>query len=387
MRIALLTDTYAPQVNGVTTVVQRIVAVLERSGHDAAVVAPRYPRTPVTPPTRQIRLRSLPFPPYPAIRLSVAAGRRTARFLDEFGPEAVHVATEGPIGLAGRTYALKRGLPLLTSFHTDFPKYTRHYGFAALEPVVWRWLLWFHGPSVATHTPGEAVRDALWHNGIRQAVVWGRGVDTAHFRPARRDPTWRRRNGVPDDTVIVLHVGRLAAEKNLPVLIDAWERAHAAVGRRATFVIAGEGPMEPALAARLPWARRLGFLGRHALADLYASADLCVLPSHTETCGLVALEAMASGIPVVAADAGGFRESVQDGVTGRLVGAADPAGFAAAIVDLVDAPAHRREMGAAGRRFAESRDILHEDTILLEHYRQARHHPRAAARTESCPAA
>jgi glycosyltransferase involved in cell wall biosynthesis len=366
VRIALITDTYVPQVNGVTTVVHRIARVLAAAGVPCVVVAPAYPGSAAGP--GELRLPSLAFPPYPAIRLSLPAAGRVARFLEAFGPDLVHVATEGPLGLLGRTWALRRQVPLMTSFHTDFPAYCRHYGAPALEPAVWGWLLWFHRAALLTHTPGELMHRQLVARGHTRVIVWGRGVDVRHFRPDRDRGPWRRRLGAASDDAVVLHVGRLAPEKNLETLCRAWSLAHAALGRRAVFVIAGEGPIAPLLEARLPWVRRVGFLDRETLAGLYAAADLCVLPSATETCGLVAIEAMASGVPVIAADAGGLRESVQAGVTGLLASPSDPRAFAAHIVALAMERERRQALSAAARQFALTRDAAAEDRVLLDQY-------------------
>ena len=214
VRIALITDTYAPQVNGVTTVVRRIAETVRAAGHAVAVVAPRYPdQSDVDCGSEELRVRSLPFPPYPSIRLSLPAHRRGSGFLDGFAPDLIHVATEGPLGAMGRRYALRHGLPLVTSFHTDFPKYARHYGTPWLEPLVWRWLVRFHSPARLIHTPGEAVWKELRQRGLERAVLWGRGVDVEHFRPYRRDIGWRRWLAGGDDTVVVLHVGRLARKR------------------------------------------------------------------------------------------------------------------------------------------------------------------------------
>ena len=368
MRIGLVSDTYTPQVNGVTTVVRRIVGLLRAEGHEAAVVAPRYPAPAAPADGRELRVPSLAMPLYPDIRLSLPAYRRVAEFFDRFAPHVVHVHTEGTLGAAGREYALRRGLPLVTSYHTNFPQYARHYGLGLLAPAVWRWLERFHRPARLTLTPGEAARDELARRGIAHAMVWGRGVDTQFFQPARRHPSWRRWLAGGDDTVIVLHVGRLAREKNLDVLIQAWHEARQALGQRATFVVAGEGPLAGRVASRVPFVRQLGFLPREDLATLYASADLCVFPSHTETCGLVALEAMSSGVPVVAADAGGFPENVRSGITGLLVRPDDPSGFAAATTELVADESRRFGFAAAAREHALTRDATREDGELLAHY-------------------
>ena len=365
MRIALVTDTDTPQVNGVTTIARRIVGVLAQAGHRTAVVAPAYPGT---APGAELRVRSLPFPPYRDIRLSLPRFSRVARFLDDFRPDLVHVLTEGPLGLAGRRYALRRGVPLVTSFHTNFPQYIRFYGVRSLEPLVWRWLVWFHRPAAFVHTPGEGVRAELARRGVARVRVWGNGVDTAQFDHRRRDPAFRDRLGVPYGAALVLHVGRLAAEKNLDVLVEAWTIAHGQLGDAAAFVFAGDGPVARRCAAAMPWAIHLGFLHVEVLAALYASADLCVLPSRTETCGLVALEAMASGLPVVAADAGGFRESVTHGLTGFLVAPDDARGFAAAIARLVLDAGLRRRMSEDARLAAVARSADEENERLLDEY-------------------
>ena len=368
MRIGLVSDTYLPQVNGVTTVVRRIVKLLRAQGHDVAIVAPRYPDFVPPAAERELRIPSLPCPLYPEIRLSLPAFRRISEFLDEFEPELLHVHTEGTLGVAGRRYALARGLPLVTSFHTNFPQYSHDYGVGFLAPAVWRWLERFHAPAALTLTPGDGVRDELVRRGITQAVVWGRGVDTQLFHPGRRDSGWRRWLAGGDDTAMVLHVGRLAREKNLDVLIEAWDLARSSMGQRATFVAAGEGPLARTIVSELPFVRMLGFLPRQHLATLYASADLCVFPSRTETCGLVALEAMSSGAGVIAADAGGFRESIRHGVTGLLVPPGDVDGYVDAIRKLVFDPARRFLLGAAARERALSRDVVPENADLLARY-------------------
>jgi glycosyltransferase involved in cell wall biosynthesis len=367
VRIALVTDTYAPQVNGVTTVTRRIVRTLEERAARPAMVAPRYPGD-RPPEPGELRIPSVPFPPYPAIRLSFPLAARIHAFLDTFGPHLVHVVTEGPLGLAGRRYAIRRRLPLVTSYHTDFPGYCRHYGAGALEGAVWRWLLWFHTPARLTHTPGESVRAELVRRGLAHAVVWGRGVDCEWFHDNRDRRRWRRRLEIADDVALVLHVGRLAPEKNIGTLIRSWTAAHEALGGRVRFVVAGEGPLAGLLEARLPWARRLGFLERDDLADLYAAADVCVLPSATETCGLVALEAMASGVAVIAGDAGGFRETVVHGVNGLLAPPENAAAFSAHIVRLAMEREVRRGLAAAARAFAVSRDVRVECDEVVRQY-------------------
>jgi len=385
VRIGLVSDTYTPQVNGVTTVVRRIVSLLRAQGHEALVVAPRYPGTATSSDPRELRIPSLAFPLYPDIRMSLPPFRQVAELFDAAPPDVVHVHTEGALGLAGRRWALRQGVPLVTTYHTNFPEYSRHYGVGFLEPVVWRWLRWFHRPAAVTFTPGQAVRDDLVRRGLSHAALWGRGVDPQFFHPARRDTSWRRWLAGGDNTLIVLHVGRLAHEKNLGVLIEAWRQAYRVLGQRATFVVAGEGPEARRIESRLPFVRLLGFLPREDLATLYASADVSVFPSHTETCGLVALEAMASGSTVIAADAGGFRESIQSGTTGLLVPAHEPHRYSDAIVALADDAATRFTLAAAARDYALSRDVARENAELLDRY-AALTHAAQRPRSTTCAA-
>jgi glycosyltransferase involved in cell wall biosynthesis len=368
VRIALVTDTYTPQVNGVTTIVRRVVEVLGRARHDVVVVAPEYPVSQRGTADVELRVPSAAFPLYPALRLSLPQPRRVALFLDAFRPDLVHVMTEGPLGLVGRQYALRRGLPLVTSYHTDFPQHSRYYGLGALESSIWRWLIWFHRPATLTHTPGAFVKAELERRGLTRVRVWGRTADTELFDHRKRDLALRRSLGVSDSASLVLHVGRLAKEKNLEVLAEAWTRVRAELGARAAFLFAGDGPLAPRLARAMPWAIQLGFLDVAELAVLYASADLCVLPSCTETCGLVALEAMASGLPVIAADAGGFRESVTTSLNGVLVRPDDVRAFASAIAQLVLDPDLRHRMGAEARLATVMADHGEEDERLLADY-------------------
>jgi glycosyltransferase involved in cell wall biosynthesis len=386
VRIAIVTDTFTPQINGVTTVVRRIADAVREAGHTVALAAPRYPERHARGST-ELRLPSLPFPPYPALRLTLPAYPRLARFLDRARPELVHVPVEGPLGLLGRRYALRRRLPLVTAYHTNFPQYMIDYGVPRLARTTWRWLLWFHRPSCLTYTPGTEALESLQSRGLAQARQWGCGVDTRVFHPRRRSVEWRRSLQVADDTAVVLHVGRLAPEKNLETLIEAWRALRDRLGPRIAFVIAGDGPQASRLSSELPWVHRMGFLDRDTLARVYASADICMLPSKTETCGLVALEAMASGLAVVAADAGGFRDSIRSQATGLLASPDDPRSYTEAVENLVEHPGRRSAMATAARQAAEARDVATENRALLEDLMNLAGDQRESTRAGACTAA
>lgn len=359
MRICLATDTFLPEINGVTTVLAQMRNGLRARGHDVQVLAPAYGS--LLPDERGIRrLGAIPAPGYPQVRLSFPWGRGLGRTLDAFGPDVIHAVTEGPLGLFGRSYALRRRISLVSSFHTDFPRYAAHYlGQFAVRPTQ-AYLRWFHNAARMTQTPSELSRDELLHLGVPRAAVWGRGVDTAWFRPERRSDARRALMGVEGERVLVLHVGRLAVEKSVETLVSAFSEARDRLGDNAVFCIAGDGPRAAWVRSSLPFARHLGFLDRQVLADLYADADVFVFPSATETCGLVALEALASGVPVVAANAGGVKENLRMGITGTLVKPGDSAAFAEAIEQMVVDGDQRRAMREAARAFAIGRDWTRE---------------------------
>lgn len=369
MRISLVTDTYLPEVNGVTTVLSVMRDGLRRRGHQVQVVAPEYGR-PGPDDVGVERRPSMTFPPYPAMRLSPPWGRDVAETLLRFGPDVIHVATEGPIGWLGRRHAVASGTPLVTSFHTDFPRYARRYlGPWAVDPTE-GYLRAFHRPAFVTQTPSGVSRNELLALGIPHAVEWGRGVDSAFFTPERRSEERRTAFGAAD-RILVLHVGRLAREKDTGTLVAAFRRAEAVLGPAAAFCVAGDGPEAGAVRAALPGATHVGFVDRPTLAGLYADADVFVFPSPTETCGLVALEAMAAGVPVVGAAAGGIIESVRDGVNGLAVAPGDATGFADAIIALARDGARRAALARNARCLAVSCDWERELDSLEPMYRAA----------------
>lgn len=383
MRILFCTDTFLPEINGVTTVLATMRDGLRRRGHEVLVAAPSYGR--LTEDESGVhRLSAVPCPGYSQVRLSWPWGRGLGRRFDAFAPDLVHVVTEGPLGLFGREFARHRGLPLASSFHTDFPRYARRYlGEFAVRPTR-AWLRWFHRAARLTQTPSETTRGELLALGLPNAVVWGRGVDVTWFRPERRSDARRAILGATG-RVMVLHVGRLAVEKDIATLIGAFQAAHDRLGERARFCVAGDGPCAAEVRQALPFATHLGFLARGTLADLYADADLFVFPSPTETCGLVALEALASGLPVIGARAGGIPESVRHDLTGALVEAGSRDGFCDAIVRLADDGEQRGAMSQAARAFAVGRDWARELDELEGLYQRLRYTATAAAAPSAWP--
>lgn len=377
MRLALFTDTFAPQMNGVARTLGRLTAHLERRGIEHLVFAPASPEEAAAPPPAPeappLSLRpspSVPFLLYPECRLALPNLLSIRQQLDRFRPDLLHLATPFNIGLCGLRYARRRGLPHAASYHTHFDRYLAYYGMAKAVPLYWRYIRWFHRSCGATFAPSRETLLALYRQGVGGLRLWTRGVDSELFHPAkRRAALVRERFGIAPDERILLYVGRIAPEKDVATLAELLRRLPASREGRARWLIVGDGPALPELRAAAPDnAIFAGYREGEVLAELYASADLFVFPSSTETFGNVALEAMASGLPVIGADAGGIRESVRHEATGLLCPPGDAAAFASAIERLTAAPELARRMGEQGRSHAVTRSWVSIFDELLEQY-------------------
>ena len=287
MRIVLVTDAWHPQVNGAVHTWTHLQPILTAWGHELIVISPLGSRT-------------IPTPSEPDLRLCLAPMRHLRRMLQDCVPDALHIATEGPLGLAARRLAGQRGWQFTTSFHTMFPDYLQaRMGIPAA--LTWRFMRWFHRPSQRVLVPTAGICDILASHGMTNLQVWGRGVDTLQFAPGDR-------NALPYPGPVFLSVGRLAREKNLDAFLS--------LDLPGTKVVVGGGPEEARLRHQYPQAVFLGARSHTELAHYYAAADVFVFPSKTDTFGLVLLEAMACGTPVAAFRAVAPMAVVQDGVTG-----------------------------------------------------------------------
>lgn len=274
MRIAIVTDAWEPQVNGVVRTLQSVRAVLERQGHQVLVISPDL-------------FYSLPCPTYPEIRLAVVRSSTVGSLLDDFSPQAVHLATEGPVCVAARRWCLRHDFPFTTAYHTQFPDYVEARSGVPAE-WVWRYIRWFHEPAQAILASTESIRAALKRHGLARVRHWGRGVDLANFRPdVGPHPAMADLPGP-----LQLYVGRIAVEKNLEAFL--------ATSQPGTKVVVGDGPVRAALETKYPAVRFLGPMFGADLASVYAAADVFVFPSKTDTFGLVMIEALACGTPVAA---------------------------------------------------------------------------------------
>ncbi|MGI9141490.1 MAG: glycosyltransferase family 4 protein [Gemmatimonadaceae bacterium] len=352
LRLAVFTDTYPPHMNGVAAALGRLTQAVHERGGEVRVVTTTDPSAPAGEAAVR-RWPSIPFWAYPQLRISVPPAGKVAQELAAWRPTLVHIATPFGIGLAARRAALSLGVPMVTSYHTSFSQYAAFYRLGKLSAPGWSFLRWFHNSGLRTYCPSNAIREELELNGFRNTRIWSRGVDMSRFNPSRRSAAMRLRFGAGPDTIVVAYIGRIAAEKGLAVAAAAMQRL--TDDRRIRFVVVGEGPYEKRLRALSPEGTLFtGRLSGDALAEAYASADLFVFPSTTDTFGQVLVEAMASGLPIVAADAGPTREVVGD-AAGTVVPPGDDARFAAELRRLsADAPT-RALMAAAANKAASER--------------------------------
>ena len=289
MRILIVTDAWSPQVNGVVTTVKNTVRELEALGHTVGLITPEG-------------FTTLPCPTYPEIRLALAAGARVARMIEEFEPDAVHLETEAPLGLAARRHCLTSGRPFTTAYHTQFPEYV-HARCRLPLAISYRWLRWFHGAAEAVLVPTPAIYRRLSARGFTNLAYWSRGVDLSVFAPAQREPRIQERP-------IFLYAGRVAIEKSLEDFLR--------LDLPGTKWVVGDGPARAGLESNFPRAVFHGMKYGSELAYFYQQADAFVFPSRTDTFGLVLVEAMACGTPVAAYPVTGPIDVIRDPAVGAL---------------------------------------------------------------------
>ena len=352
MRVSLVTETYFPQVNGVSRTLGELVRHLTACGDLVQLIHPNYGEPAGRPDVHLVRSVNVPF--YKELYLPLPPFGSMRRAIDDFRPDIVHIATEATLGLSVLRHVLARKIATVSSFHTNFDQYTHHYRLGWAEGTIWRYLRWFHNRTRETYVPSMTTIKSLETLGFERLVLWPRGVDATLFRPDRPGrQVVRQAMGWGPDDVVISYVSRIAPEKNVSYLAEALAIV-AAKRPDARILLVGDGP------AREDLQRRLGAIAQFAgyrmgqdLADHYAAGDIFAFSSLTETFGNVVLEAMASGMPVVAVRAGGVGDTVRHGTTGLLVEPADPpARFAKAVLSLVEDSQRRQAMSDAARAYA-----------------------------------
>lgn len=350
----MVTETYPPEVNGVALTLARLIQGLIDRGHRVQLVRPRqgkFDGNDETAAFSEFLTAGMPIPGYPGLRFGLPCRRDLRRLWAATRPDIVHVATEGPLGASAVAAARSLGLPVSSGFHTNFDAYSKHYGLGWLRGFVSHHLQRFHNETDLTLVPTPELARHLETRGYRNVATLARGVDTRLFNPAKRSPALRQSWGVDDETLVVAYVGRLAPEKNLPIAIetfDALSMRHSS----ARLLLVGDGPLSGKL-RKCDDSRHIlaGVRRGEDLAMHYASANLFLFPSVTETYGNVVPEALASGLAVVAFGCAAAAYLIEDGVNGRIVAANDRLAFLDAAIALAD---NRKAMAELGARAAAS---------------------------------
>jgi glycosyltransferase involved in cell wall biosynthesis len=336
LRIAIVTETFPPEVNGVAMTLGRIVEGLLKRGHAVQVVRPRQGKEADSSPRNgldEVLSKGMSLPAYGELQFGLPSKHRLTSLWAEKRPDIVHVVTEGPLGWSAVAAARKLQLPVTSSFHTNFQNYSQHYGIGLLKSPIESYLRKLHNRTQATMVPTRAMVQELQARGYKNVTLLSRGVATEQFSPSHRSAELRAQWGAQSDDLVVLLVGRLAKEKNVGLVVSAY-RAIQARHPRARLVLVGDGPLRKALEESCPEVQFAGVRKGAELAAHYASADLFLFASMTETFGNVVPEAMASGLAVVSYDIAAARELIVSGDNGLLVPAGDDIAFVNACVNL-----------------------------------------------------
>jgi glycosyltransferase involved in cell wall biosynthesis len=356
LRLAVVTETYPPEINGVARTVGLMVEALLERGHEVQLIRPRQGRERAPSTDQALRERlvagfAIPF--YRHLQIGLASPSMLHKEWSQWRPDLVHVVTEGPLGWAAVSAARRLAIPICSDFHTNFHSYSRHYGFGMFAGAVARYLRALHNRADCTLVPTAQMRANLEALGFERVAVVGRGVDTQLFSPARRSERLRAAWGCRQGDAVALHVGRLAPEKNIGLFVEAALGMHA-IDPKLRVVLVGDGPRGPALRTRHPDFVFAGMRSGEDLAEHYASADVFLFPSTTETFGNVTLEAMASGLAVIAYDYAAAQQYLRHGVSGLLAPQGDAGEFVQMAAQLARNRKLRSRFGQQARIAAES---------------------------------
>ena len=346
-KIAVVTETYPPDINGVAHTLSKIVEGLQGRGHDLWLIRPKQQAQHTAVHTdhfQEVLVKGVPIPFYSELRMGLPAKRELHRLWAKQRPDIVHIATEGPLGWSALQVARKLKLPVSTDFRTNFHAYSQHYGIGWLSGAIRVYLKKFHNRADITMVPTAMLQQELQAKGFERVHVVPRGVDTSQFSPSYRSQALRDAWGVSASDKVLLYVGRLAAEKNLGLVVQAYLQAKQQ-DSRLRMVLVGDGPMRESLQQQHPEIIFAGYQSGKDLAAHYASGDVFAFASLTETFGNVTLEAMASGLAVVAFDHAAAGDIIRNGVNGMLADPASEPSFVMAAQSLLNAPENLRAIG------------------------------------------
>jgi len=335
MRVALFTDTFLPQINGVTNTLTKLIEYYKAANIEYLIFAPdNY--TELNQRFNVEKFISIRFLLYPECRLSFPNIFRLKNSLLQFKPDIIHIMTEFNMGVAGLTYGKKLGIPTVSNYTTNFTQYLRYYNLDMFEKASWNYMRWFHNQNDMTLCPSMETRKLLREEGIQNTGIFSRGVDSNLFNEKLRSIELRKQLGI-NDSIVLLYVGRVAMEKDIDVLLKGYTEIYSQYNDRVSLIITGDGPELARCKRSFPKNTIFtGFKKGAELAGIYASCDIFVFPSPTETFGNVVLEAMASGLPVIAANAGGVKDTVKDRINGLLFNPGDASQLSNLISEIIE---------------------------------------------------
>jgi glycosyltransferase involved in cell wall biosynthesis len=358
MRIAVVTETWPPEVNGVAVTLAKLVQSLSHRNHDVQLIRPRQAKLDEgirDSNLEEVLMRGMPIPRYPELKLGLPSKKTLIKAWTLRRPDVVHIATEGPLGWSALQAAKVLKLPVTSDFRTNFQSYSKHYGIGWLRKPIVAYLRKFHNATACTMVPTRELKKTLGENGFINLKVVSRGVDTHLFNLGKRDQKLRATWGANDQTKVLISVGRMAPEKNLEQVLKVFDSLRF-MGNQVKLVMVGDGPLKEQFKQRYPEIIFPGMLSQTDLANYYASSDLFVFPSLTETFGNVTLEALASGIPVLAFDCAAARDWVQTDVNGWLIPENKPDEFALKAVEIF-----KSETLLEAVTFSTRKQIVHLD--------------------------
>lgn len=355
MRVALLTETFPPEVNGVAMTNQRLVRGLIELGHEVLLIKPQRDDAP-NMQTAKLSVQEvfgIPIPNYAGLKLGLPRPGHLEHCFESFRPDVVHIATEGPLGFSALRAALKLNIPATSTFHTNFQDYCADYGAAFAGRAMMHYLRWFHNKCALTTVPDRDLIQRLSADGVERLEMLGRGADTKLFNPAKRSRELRREWGADEDCPVAIYVGRAAAEKNIPLVLQAWQQAREK-HPRLKLVVVGDGPVRKKLEIKWPEVHFAGMRYDEDLATHYASADLFLFGSESETFGNVVVEALASGLVALSYDYAAGRQFIRSGENGYLVPLGNEQAFCSKVLDILDQQKDWKKIRTDARKTAES---------------------------------
>lgn len=377
MKIAIFTDTFYPDVNGVARTFKRFTDYLETQQVSYKIFAPDSQADEYTSSNIH-RFKSLSFFLYPECRLAFPNLIQMKIELQNFSPDLIHVATPFNIGLCGSHFAKKMRIPLVGSYHTDFGHYLKYYDLQFLSNSLWKYMKWFYKPCQKLFVPSMETLKQLHHNGFTNLELWPRGVDCRLFHPFYDKKAVRQKYGL-SKKFLLTYAGRLAPEKDVDTLLKIAGSMPENINNQIDWLVVGDGPLRDDIQKKAPFNMGFtGYLDGKALAEVYSASDLFVFPSPTETFGNVVLEALASGTPVIGANAGGVKNLINPGVTGDLCSPGNIEQFSHSIQKILASESNRLQMGLEGRKYALMQKwdrifdsiLWHYSTLIKEQSKQ-----------------